>query len=392
MVAVNIYRGRDMKYRKFGKLDWQASALGFGAMRLPVLNGNQSQVDEAQTIKMIRYAVDHGVNYIDSAYGYHRGNSEIVIGKALQGDYRGKMKIATKLPCHEANSPKDFDRILNDQLKKLQTDKIDFYLLHHLNKLIWPKMRDMGILKWADDAIADGRIGYFGFSYHDNFETFQEIINAYDNWTLCQIQYNYMDEDIQAGTKGLEYAYKKGLAIIVMEPIKGGRIAVPPDKVAEIWAKAPVQRTPQEWALRWVWNHPEVSVVLSGMSKMEHVIQNVAFAEHSEPLNLTVGELTMIGKVRDTYRSLGPVSCTACRYCMPCPNGVEIPRILEFYNEAILFNDSDRRRRMYTDHHMLTDDQLADKCIKCEICLEKCPQKLPIPELLEKAHAYLTQK
>jgi hypothetical protein len=277
-------------------------------------------------------------------------------------------------------------------LKKLQTDKIDFYLLHHLNKLIWPKMRDMGILKWADSAIADGRIGYFGFSYHDNFETFQEIINAYDNWTLCQIQYNYMDEDIQAGTKGLEYAYKKGLAVVIMEPIKGGRIAVPPDKVAEIWAEAPMQRTPQEWALRWVWNHPEVSVVLSGMSKMEHVIQNVAFAEHSEPLNLTVGELTMIGKVRDTYRSLGPVSCTACRYCMPCPNGVEIPRVLEFYNEAILFNDSDRRRRMYTDHHMLTDDQLADKCIKCEICLEKCPQKLPIPELLEKAHAYLTQK
>jgi predicted aldo/keto reductase-like oxidoreductase len=302
------------------------------------------------------------------------------------------MKIATKLPCHEANSPKDFDRILNDQLKKLQTDKIDFYLLHHLNKLVWPKMRDMGILKWADSAIADGRIGYFGFSYHDSFETFQEIINAYDNWTLCQIQYNYMDEDIQAGTKGLEYAYKKGLAVVIMEPIKGGRIAVPPEKVAEIWANAPVQRTPQEWALRWVWNHPEVSAVLSGMSKMEHVIQNVALAEHSEPFNLTAGEITMIGKVRDTYRLLGPVSCTACRYCMPCPNGVEIPRILEFYNEAILFNDSDRRRRMYSDRHMLTDDQRADKCIKCGICLEKCPQKLPIPELLEKAHAYLTQK
>ena len=381
-----------MKYRKFGKLDWQASALGFGAMRLPVLNGNQGQVDEAQVIKMIRYAVDHGVNYIDSAYGYHRGNSEIVIGKALQDGYREKMRIATKLPCHDANSPKDFDRILNDQLKKLKTDKIDFYLLHHLNRLVWPKMRDMGILKWADNAIADGRIGYFGFSYHDNFETLKEIINAYDNWTVCQIQYNYMDEDVQAGTRGLEYAYKKDLAVVVMEPIKGGRIAVPPEKVAKIWAQAPVQRTPQEWALRWVWNHPEVSVVLSGMSKFEHVVENVAFAEYSQPHNLTKDELTLIGQVRDTYRSLGPVSCTACGYCTPCPNGVEIPRILEFYNEAILFNDSDRRRRMYTDHHMLKDEQLADKCIKCEICLEKCPQKLPIPDLLEKAHAYLTMK
>ncbi len=381
-----------MKYRKFGKLDWQVSALGFGAMRLPVLNNNQSQVDEEQVIKMIHYAVDHGVNYIDSAYGYHRGNSEIVIGKALQGSYRGKMKIATKLPCHETHSPQDFDRILNDQLKKLQTDRIDFYLLHHLNRLVWPKMRDMGILKWADRAIADGRIGYFGFSYHDNFEALQEIINAYDNWTVCQIQYNYMDEEVQAGTKGLEYAAQKGLAVVVMEPIKGGRIAVPPENVAAIWAGAPLQRTPQEWALRWVWNHPEVSVTLSGMSKMEHVIENVKFAEHSEPHNLTADEVALIGRVRGAYRALGPVSCTACRYCMPCPNGVEIPRILEFYNEAILFNDYDRRRRMYSDQHMLTEEQRADKCIKCEICLEKCPQHLPIPELLEKAHAYLLMK
>jgi predicted aldo/keto reductase-like oxidoreductase len=302
------------------------------------------------------------------------------------------MKIATKLPCHETHSPQDFDRILNDQLKKLQTDRIDFYLLHHLNRLVWPKMRDMGILKWADRAIADGRIGYFGFSYHDNFEALQEIINAYDNWTVCQIQYNYMDEEVQAGTKGLEYAAQKGLAVVVMEPIKGGRIAVPPENVAAIWAGAPLQRTPQEWALRWVWNHPEVSVTLSGMSKMEHVIENVKFAEHSEPHNLTADEVALIGRVRGAYRALGPVSCTACRYCMPCPNGVEIPRILEFYNEAILFNDSDRRRRMYSDRHMLTEEQLADKCIKCEICLEKCPQKLPIPELLEKAHAYLTMK
>ena len=294
-----------MQYRKFGKLDWQVSALGFGAMRLPVLNGDHIQVNEAEVIKMIHYAVDHGVNYIDSAYGYHRGNSEIVIGKALQDGYRGKMRIATKLPCHETHSSKDFNLILNDQLKKLQTDKIDFYLLHHLNRLIWPKIRDMGILKWADGAIADGRIGYFGFSYHDNFETLKEIINAYDNWTICQIQYNYMDEDLQAGTRGLEYLYKKGLAVVVMEPIKGGRIAIPPEKVAEIWAKAPVQRTPQEWALRWVWNHPEVSVTLSGMSKFEHVVENVAFAEHSEPHNLKANELALIGQVRDAYRLAG---------------------------------------------------------------------------------------
>jgi uncharacterized protein len=380
-----------MNYRKFGKLDWQASALGFGAMRLPVLNRDQGQVDEPQVIQMIRYALDHGVNYIDSAYGYNRGASEIVIGKALQDGYRKKVKIATKLPCHDTNSSKDFDRILNDQLKKLQTDKIDFYLLHHLNRLVWPKMRDLGILKWADKAIADGRIGYFGFSYHDNFETFQEILNSYE-WALCQIQYNYMDEELQAGTRGLEYAYKKGVPVVVMEPIKGGRIINPPGQVAKIWAQAPQQRTPAEWALRWVWNHPEVTVTLSGMSKMQHVIENVAYAEHSAPHNLTADEVKLIGRVRDTYRALGPVSCTACSYCMPCPNGVNIPRIMEFYNEAILFNDAERRKRMYNDLNMLREEQRADKCIKCEICLDKCPQNLPIPEILEKAHAYLTQK
>jgi predicted aldo/keto reductase-like oxidoreductase len=380
-----------MKYRKFGKLDWKVSALGFGAMRLPVLDGDASKVDESQVTQMIRYAVDHGVNYIDSAYGYHRGNSELAIGKALLDGYRDKVKIATKLPCHDAMTTKDFDRILNEELKRLQTDHIDFYLLHHLNRLVWPKMRDLGILKWADGAIADGRIGYFGFSYHDNFETLKEILDSYD-WTVCQLQYNYMDIELQSGTRGVEYAHKKGTAVVIMEPIKGGRIINPPEKVAAIWAKAPVQRTPQEWALRWVWNHPEVTCVLSGMSKMQHVIENVTFAEHSEPHNLTAAEVKLIDQVRETYRALGPVNCTACGYCMPCPNGVYIPRVLEYYNEAVLFNDASRRKMMYSDAHMITKEQRGDNCIKCEICVEKCPQNLPIPDLLEKAHAYLVQK
>jgi len=381
-----------MKYRKFGKLDWKVSALGFGAMRLPVLNNDFGQVDEPEAIRMMRYAFDHGVNYVDSAYGYHRGNSDIVIGKALQDGYREKVRIATKLPCHEVNSSEDFDRCLNEQLKRLQTDSIDFYLLHRLNKLIWPKMCNLGVLKWADGAIADGRIGYFGFSFHDNYEVLREIINAYDNWTVCQIQYNYMDDNLQAGTRGLEYAHKKGLAVVVMEPIKGGRITVFPEKVGRIWANAPVQRTPAEWALRWVWNHPEVTTVLSGMSTMQQVIENVATAEHSQPHNLTADELALIGQVRDAYRSLSPVACTGCRYCMPCPNGVDITRIFELYNEAMIFNDAARRRKMYNDPNVIKEEQRADKCIKCEQCVEKCPQKVPIPEQLEKAHAFLTAK
>ena len=381
-----------MKYRKFGKLDWQASALGFGAMRLPVTDSDHSHVDETEVIKMMHYAFDHGVNYVDSAYGYHRGNSENVIGKALQDGYRSKVKIATKLPCHLVNSTADFDRDLNEQLKRLQTEQIDFYLLHHLNRLVWPKMVKLGILQWADKAIADGRIAYFGFSFHDNYDLCKEIIDAYDNWTVCQIQYNYMDENFQAGTKGLKYADEKGLAVVVMEPLRGGRLTVPPENIQKIWATAKTQRTPQEWGLRWVWNHPEVSVVLSGMSKMEQVIENVAFAEHSQPYNLTADELKLIERVRDTYRSLGPIDCTGCRYCMPCPNGVDIPRIFGWYNEALVYSSPQRLRMYYKDPNMILQEERVENCIKCEICMEKCPQNLQIPELLESAHAFLTEK
>jgi predicted aldo/keto reductase-like oxidoreductase len=205
-----------MKYRKFGRLDWKVSALGFGAMRLPILNEDHSNIDEPEAIRMIRYAIDHGVNYIDSAWGYHGGNSEVIVGKALKDGYKEKVRVATKLPVPEVSSSADFDRLLNQQLKRLQNDRVDFYLLHGLHKAGWTKVRNLGVLKWAEGAMADGRIGYLGFSFHDSYEVFQEIIDAYDNWTLCQIQYNYMDEEIQAGTRGLEYAHKKELSVVVL--------------------------------------------------------------------------------------------------------------------------------------------------------------------------------
>ena len=381
-----------MKYRKFGKQDWEVSALGFGAMRLPVVNKDQSNIDEPEAIRMIRYAIDHGVNYLDSAYPYHNGNSEVVVGKALKDGYREKVRIATKLPCWLVNSPTDFDRLLNEQSNRLQTQKIDFYLLHGLNKVEWPKVRNLGVIKWAEGAMAAGRIGYLGFSFHDNYEVFQEIIDAYDNWTLCQIQYNYMDEELQAGTRGLIYAHKKGLAVVVMEPIRGGRLARTPEIIAKLLADAPVQKTPQEWALRWVWNHPEVTLALSGMSKIEQVVENVAVAEYSKPHNLTVGELALIERVRNAYLSLNPISCTACRYCSPCPNDVDIPRVFDLYNEAMIYNSAPEQRNIYNNPGMFREEQRADKCIKCDQCVEKCPQKLPIPELLEKAHAFLMGK
>ena len=377
-----------MKYLKFGRLDWKVSALGFGAMRFPVLNNEHSNIYEYNTIKMLRFAIDHGVNYIDSAYGYHRGNSEVVIGKALKDGYRDKVRIATKLPAHEINAAADFDRVLNEQLKRLQTGKIDFYLLHGLNRFDWPKVRDFGVLKWAEGAMKDGRIGYLGFSFHDTFAVLQEIIEAYDNWTMCQIQYNYMNENIQAGTRGLEYEHKKGLAVIAMEPVYAGRLARTPATVAKLWDNAHVQRTPQEWALRWVWNHPEVTLALSGMSKMEQVIENIAAAEYSQPHNLTAADLALIEKVHDTFLVLNTVACTGCRDCMPCQYGVNITRIFDLYNEAIIYNTAAENRKSYNS---MRPAERADKCNKCGECLAFCTNKVNIPASLEDAHRFFTE-
>jgi len=378
-----------MKYRKFGRLDWEGSALGFGAMRLPLIDRDQTNVDEAESIRMIRYSIDNGVNYVDSAYGYHGGRSEVVVGQALRDGYREKVRLATKLPAPIIGSSEDCDRILNEQLERLQTNKIDFYLLHGMNRYYWPKLRDVEVLRWAEGAMADGRIDYLGFSFHDDFDVFKEIVDAYDNWTFCQIQYNYMDTEYQAGTPGLKYAADKGLAVVVMEPVRGGRLARPPESVAKVWDSAQQQRSPTEWALQWVWNQPEASVVLSGMSTMEQVVENVASADRSGPGILTADELALIDRAREAYLALSPVPCTSCEYCMPCPNGVAIPRIFELYNEAAVYDDARTARFYYRGPNGLKEEQRADQCIDCGECLALCPQEIPIPEWLEKVHELL---
>jgi len=379
-----------MQYRKFGKLNWKVSALGFGAMRLPVLNRVQTDIDEPQAIQMIRYALDHGVNYIDSAYVYHGGKSEVLVGKALQDGYRAKTKIATKIPSAQVVSYEACDRILGEQLKRLQTDKIDFYLLHGLNKGVWPKILEVKYFDWAEKQIAAGRIGHICFSFHDDLATFKKIIDGYDNWTMAQIQYNFMDEKYQAGTTGLKYAAEKGVAIVVMEPLRGGRLSrIPPEPVQKIWDSAPVKRSPIEWAFRWVWNHPEVTTALSGMSKIEHVLENVKIAETAGISKLTKEELELIKKAKDAYRALTPVNCTSCRYCMPCPHGVDIPRVFELYNEGVIYNFPQNSRGVYNSGGWFKKEQQADKCQECNECLEKCPQKLEIPKLLKDAHKFL---
>ena len=384
-----------MQYRKFGELDWKASALGFGCMRLPLLDQDWSNVDEAEAIRMIRYAIDHGVNYIDTAAPYHMRNSERIVGKALQDGYRQKVKLATKLTSGIVKSGDDFDRFFNDQLERLQTDKIDFYLLHGLNRHSWKLMQEWKAIPWVEGKMAAGQVGYLGFSFHDDYDVFKEIVDAYDNWTFCQIQYNYMDVDNQAGRRGLKYAAGKGLAVVIMEPIRGGILAQePPELVAKAWQTSSIDRSLAEWALQWLWDQPEVSVVLSGMSTMQQVIENVASAERSGPGKLTRDELSLIDKVREAYRGYSPVPCTQCGYCLPCPSGVEISTIFRIFNEAAMYDDFNHAQFFYMGAAPdgLKEDQRADNCQECEECLEKCPQQIAIPDWLKKAHEKLFVK
>lgn len=369
-----------MQYRPFGKLDFQVSALGFGAMRLPSKSADYTDIDEAQALEMIHYAIDHGVNYLDTAYGYHGGKSEILVGKALKGGYRQKVKVATKLPVWLVDTVQDMDRYLDEQLRKLDTEHIDFYLFHDLNKDRWAKLERLEALNWAEKAIQKGKIGHIGFSFHDDRETFKKIIDAYP-WTFCQIQYNYLDIDHQAGQFGLQYAAQKGIAVVIMEPLRGGRLANPPEEVQKIFDEAPVKRSPVAWALLWLWNQKEVAVVLSGMSNLQQVKENIEIASSSGVGLLSLEELKIIERAREAFERLPSINCNACKYCLPCPNGVNISRNFELYNDAfqkIAFEDA---RRKYL---ALPEEERASSCLGCGDCEDLCPQELPIPELLEK--------
>jgi len=377
-----------MKYRQFGSTGSRISALGFGCMRFPVIDGDSGRIDEKPASEMLYYAIDHGVNYIDTAFPYHSGNSESFIGRTLQGAYRDKVKLATKLPCWKVEQKEDFDHLLNEQLGRLKTEQIDFYLLHALNGKSWRKMEGLGVLPWAEKALEDGRIAHLGFSFHDEYSVFKTIIDAYDSWEFCQIQYNYMDVDYQAGKKGLDYAAEKNLAVVVMEPILGGRLIAPPKQVQDIWEQSETQRTPADWALQWLWNQPEVSVVLSGMSEMQHVVENVASANTSGIHSLLEADLNTVTRVREEYEDLALIPCTRCEYCVPCPEGVDIPRILNIYNDSIMYDKHEYAMIEYNNWE--PDNNRANLCVACGECEEKCPQGIPISEWMVKIDQIFT--
>lgn len=378
-----------MNYRKFGKLDYQVSNLGFGCMRLPVIDGDNGNINEEESIKMIRFAIDNGVNYIDTAYPYHQKNSELLVGKALKDGYRQKVKLATKLPVWLCETYDDFDKYLNEQLQKLDTEYIDFYLLHSLSNKSWSKAKDLGVLKFLDKALADGRVKYAGFSFHDDLSIFKEIVDSYD-WSFCQIQLNYMDENYQAGMQGLRYASEKGLAVVIMEPIKGGKLAKQPEgDLKEIWERSGVKRTPAELALRWVWNHPEVTVLLSGMSNMEQVEENIRTASNINPSSLEANEVKLIKDIKEIYSKRNKVGCTACRYCVPCPNKVAIPDIFEIYNNYFVYDATEAGINSYERMKKAAVD--SSSCIECGQCESLCPQNIEIIRHLKDADLVLNR-
>jgi hypothetical protein len=345
-------------------------------------------IDEEEATKMVRYALDKGVNYFDTAYPYHGGKSENFLGKVLKAE-RHKIMIATKLPTWLVQNPDHFERFLGEQLQKLDTDFIDFYLLHGLNRPLWSRMTDMGVLNFLDKIQADGRARYVGFSFHDDVRIFKEIVDAY-GWTMCQIQYNYFDEDHQAGREGLIYAASKGLGVVIMEPLRGGKLSEKiPVQIQAMWDSAPIKRTPAAWALRWVWNHPEVSTVLSGMSAMSQVVENVALTDQGNPGSLSMEELDLIHRVRDTYGEMLRIKCTGCAYCMPCPNGVDIPYNFNLYNDAFMFKDTDLSVMIY--NQLVAPEQKASNCAECGECEELCPQHIKIMDELKEVHRRLVR-
>lgn len=375
-----------MQKRKFGKIDYQPSLLGFGAMRFPTV-GPDKKIDEAEAMKMVRHAIDQGVNYVDTAYNYHGGFSEILVGKVLQDGYREKVKLATKNPSYLLEKTSDWTKLLDEQLVKLQTDHIDFYLQHALNKERFEIFKKINGFAEAEKAKKDGKIKYFGFSFHDSLEVFKEIIDTYP-WDFCQIQLNYLDTEFQAGLAGLKYAAAKGLPVIVMEPLKGGRLAGGlPQDIKALFDNHPSGRSPVEWALRWVADLEDVSLLLSGMSTMEHVEDNLRICSAKDIVvkGLNPEEREFLDGIAKTWKAKIKADCTDCRYCMPCPQGVNIPGCFALYNNASMFENWQAAAKQYKERFM-DENADASQCVECGLCESACPQQLEIISLLKELH------
>ena len=387
-----------MKYRKFGSTGFKVSALGLGCMRLPTKKLMPLQADMPKSVKLIKSAVDKGINYIDTAWVYHFGASEKIVGIALQDGYREKVHLVTKSPLFLVNKAEDFDKFLNKQLKKLQTDYLDTYLFHSMNKSGLEKLKKYNLIDKMIDAKKKGKIKYIGFSFHDTLPVFKEIVDFY-HWDVVQIQYNYMDTAIQATTEGLKYAAGKGMAVVIMEPLKGGKLANPPAEAWEVMERSKIERSPVDWALQYLWNLPEISVVLSGMGNLKMLNENCDSADRSGVNSLHEEDLNIVDDLIKVYRKKILVPCTSCKYCLPCPSGVNIPQNFALLNNVALERSNVRKWLHKRDYNKMANSTKkfnktksngnASLCINCGVCLEKCPQEINIPDELKNVHLIL---
>ncbi len=370
-----------MKYRTIKTMGFESSLLGFGAMRLPVSGDDSGSIDEKAAIEMIRYGIDNGINYIDTAYPYHKGNSEILVGKALKSGYRERVKLVTKLPVWLIKKKSDFDKYLDEQLKRLDTDIIDIYLFHSLNEKYWNTILEHDLLSSMQNAVKDKRIKNIGFSFHSSVDVFKRIIDSYD-WDICMIQYNYLDIENQAGTEGLKYAHSKNIPIAVMEPLRGGNLvnSVPND-IKQVFSSSRIKRSLAAWAFGWLIGHEEISVILSGMGSLEQVKENLSIFENH--VEFDKGDEKIIKRVYDMFHKRQRALCTSCGYCEICPNNIMISTILSLYDDFLIFEDQERSKRFYSS--IIKAGKDISRCSYCRKCEEICPQGLKITDLLKEA-------
>lgn len=374
-----------MEMRKMTNLGIETSLLGFGCMRFPTTA--DGKIDEAETERMIDKAIAEGVNYIDTAYPYHDGQSEVVVGKALKKYDRSSFYLADKLPVWLVNTKEDIDRIFEEQLEKLQMDYIDFYLMHAMNKERWDAMKKIGCVERLEELKAAGKIKYLGFSFHDSYEVYEEILCSRE-WDFCQIQLNYMDADEQAGLKGYQLATDKNIPLVIMEPVKGGSLAAFSDDIMEYFHKFDANASAASYALRWVGSRPGVKVILSGMSNMNQVEDNLKTFRDFKVLSEE--EEKAVDKVVEIIRSRVQNGCTGCRYCMPCPAGVDIPGCFSAWNTYHMYQNYYAVNWKWEQE--MGEAHQAKNCIKCGKCEKACPQKISIRKDLEKVQEDLDKK
>lgn len=375
-----------MKY--FNISNDKVSRLGYGCMRFPVIDGDNAKIDEAKASEQLMHAIKNGINYIDTAYVYHGKNSEKFVGKFVQeNNLRDDLFLVTKIPCWMVEKYEDFDKFLNEQLENLRTEYLDFCLLHSLDLKAFKKIKELGVFDFIEKAVASGKIRHIGFSFHDEYPAFEEILKSYD-WDFCQIQLNYLDTEYQAGMKGYELATSLGIPVVIMEPLKGGRLSNPPEEILKLSDEfKPL--SPSQQALKFPLSLPNVMTVLSGMNDITQIDENIQIASEVEPDSLSEEDKNFYKKARDIFKSREKIGCTACEYCMPCTVEINIPRVFSLWNDAFLFDEEEKSKDSYKKY--IEEKTPAIDCISCGQCEAVFPQHLDIIDGLREAHEYLTK-